>query len=61
MQLWFTDVLGRHKAFHVTPAELEDALDQGLTFDGSSIDGFSRTTEADVLARPDLTTFELLP
>jgi len=61
VQLWFTDVLGRHKAFHVTPAELEDALDQGLTFDGSSIDGFSRTTEADVLARPDLTTFELLP
>jgi len=61
VQLWFTDILGRHKAFHVTPAELEDALDQGLTFDGSSIDGFSRTTESDVLARPDLTTFELLP
>jgi glutamine synthetase len=40
VQLWFTDVLGRHKAFHVTPAELEDALDQGMTFDGSSIDGF---------------------
>ena len=61
VQLWFTDVLGRHKAFHVTPAELEDALDQGMTFDGSSIDGFSRTNEADVLARPDLTTFQLLP
>ena len=61
VQLWFTDVLGRHKAFHVTPAELEDALDQGMTFDGSSIDGFSRTSEADVLARPDLTTFQLLP
>ena len=61
VQLWFTDVLGRHKAFHVTPAELEDALDQGMTFDGSDIDGFSRTKESDVLARPDLTTFQLLP
>lgn len=61
VQLWFTDVLGRHKAFHVTPAELEDALDQGVTFDGSAIDGFSRTQESDVLARPDLTTFQLLP
>ncbi len=61
VQLWFTDVLGRHKAFHVTPAELADALDDGMTFDGSAIDGFSRTTESDVLARPDLTTFQLLP
>ena len=61
VQLWFTDVLGRHKAFHVTPAELEDALDQGMTFDGSAIDGFSRVRESDVLARPDLTTFQLLP
>jgi glutamine synthetase len=61
VQFWFTDVLGRPKAFHVTPAELEDALDQGMTFDGSAIDGFSRVKEADVLARPDLTTFQLLP
>ena len=61
VQLWFTDVLGRHKAFHVTPAELEDALDEGMTFDGSSIDGFSRIQESDVLARPDLETFQLLP
>ncbi|HEY5110780.1 MAG TPA: glutamine synthetase family protein [Acidimicrobiales bacterium] len=61
VQLWFTDVLGRHKAFHVTPAELEDALEEGMTFDGSAIDGFSRTKESDVLARPDLTTFQLLP
>ncbi|HLK45190.1 MAG TPA: glutamine synthetase, partial [Acidimicrobiales bacterium] len=37
VQLWFTDVLGRHKAFHVTPAELEDVLDEGMTFDGSAI------------------------
>jgi glutamine synthetase len=61
VQLWFTDVLGRHKAFHVTPAELEDALAEGMTFDGSAIDGFSRTTESDLLARPDLSTFQLLP
>jgi glutamine synthetase len=61
VQLWFTDVLGRPKAFHVTPAELEDALDEGMTFDGSAIDGFSRLEEADVLAKPDLDTFQLLP
>jgi glutamine synthetase len=61
VQLWFTDVLGRPKAFHVTPAELEDALEEGMTFDGSAIDGFSRQTESDVLARPDLDTFQLLP
>jgi len=61
VQLWFTDVLGRHKAFHVTPAELADALDEGMTFDGSAIDGFSRVQEADVLAKPDLETFQLLP
>jgi glutamine synthetase len=61
VQLWFTDVLGRHKAFHITPAELEDALEDGMTFDGSAIDGFSRTEEADVLAVPDLDTFQLLP
>ncbi|HUD69666.1 MAG TPA: glutamine synthetase family protein [Acidimicrobiales bacterium] len=61
VQLWFTDVLGRLKAFHVTPAELEDALEEGMTFDGSAIDGFSRVQEADVLAMPDLDTFQLLP
>jgi glutamine synthetase len=61
VQLWFTDVLGRHKAFHVTPAELEDALAEGMTFDGSAIDGFSRVQEADVLAKPDPDTFQLLP
>jgi glutamine synthetase len=61
VQLWFTDVLGTAKAVNITPAELEDALDEGMTFDGSSIDGFSRVQEADVLARPDPTTFQLLP
>ncbi len=61
VQLWFTDVLGMPKGFNITPAELENALDEGMTFDGSAIDGFSRVQEADVLARPDPTTFQLLP
>ncbi len=61
VQLWFTDVLGTAKAVNITPAELENALDEGMTFDGSSIDGFSRVQEADVLARPDPKTFQLLP
>jgi glutamine synthetase len=61
VQLWFTDVLGTSKAFNITPAELETALDEGMTFDGSAIDGFSRVQEADVLARPDPKTFQLLP
>jgi len=61
VQLWFTDVLGTPKGFNITSAELENALDEGMTFDGSAIDGFSRVQEADVLARPDLKTFQLLP
>ena len=61
VQLWFTDVLGTPKSFHITPAELENALDEGMTFDGSAIDGFSRVQESDVLARPDAKTFQLLP
>jgi glutamine synthetase len=61
VQLWFTDVLGTSKAFNITPAELDTALDEGMTFDGSAIDGFSRVQEADVLARPDPKTFQLLP
>ena len=61
VQLWFTDVLGPPTAINIPPAELEDALDEGMTIDGSAIDGFSRVQEADVLARPDLSTFQLLP
>jgi glutamine synthetase len=61
IQLWFTDVLGTPKTFNITPAELEHALDEGMTFDGSSIDGFSRVHESDVIARPDAATFQLLP
>ncbi len=61
VQLWFTDVLGTPKTFSITPAELENALDEGMTFDGSAIDGFSRVQESDVLACPDASTFQLLP
>ncbi|MGE0877089.1 MAG: glutamine synthetase family protein [Acidimicrobiia bacterium] len=59
--LWFTDVLGNLKSFAITPAELENAFHEGMTFDGSSINGFSRVQEADVLAIPDPNSFELLP
>src|ERR1700736_5788845 len=61
VQLWFCDVLGTPKHFDITPAELEDALEEGMTFDGSAIDGFSRVQESDMLARPDAKTFQLLP
>jgi glutamine synthetase len=49
------------KSFAISPAELENALEDGMTFDGSSIDGFGRTLESDVLAMPDANTFEVLP
>src|SRR3954468_1885917 len=61
VELWFTDVLGTPKVFSITPAELENALEEGMTFDGSAIDGFSRVQESDVLARPDPKTFQILP
>ncbi len=61
IQLWFTDVLGTPKTFSIPPAEFENAIDEGMTFDGSSIDGFSRIQESDVLARPDPVTFQILP
>jgi glutamine synthetase len=61
VRLWFTDVLGQLKSFAISPAELENALEEGMTFDGSSIDGFSRVQESDVLAMPDPNSFEPLP
>ena len=61
VRMWFTDILGNLKSFAISPAELENALADGMTFDGSSIEGFSRIQEADVLAVPDPNTFELLP
>ena len=61
VRLWFTDVLGFLKSVEITPAELEVALEEGMTFDGSAIEGYSRIQEADMLAKPDPNTFELLP
>ncbi|MEM9034652.1 MAG: type I glutamate--ammonia ligase [Actinomycetota bacterium] len=61
IRLWFTDILGQLKSFAISPAELETAFEEGMTFDGSAIDGFSRIQEADVLAKPDPATFEMLP
>jgi glutamine synthetase len=61
VRLWFTDVLGQLKSFAITPAELEVALEEGMTFDGSAIEGYSRVQEADMLAKPDASTFEIVP
>jgi glutamine synthetase len=61
VRLWFTDVLGFLKSVAIAPAELENAFDEGIGFDGSSIEGFARVTEADMLALPDPSTFQLLP
>jgi glutamine synthetase len=61
IRLWFTDVLGQLKSIAIVPGELENAFEEGMTFDGSAIDGFSRVQESDMLLRPDPNTFELLP
>ncbi len=61
IRLWFTDVLGFLKSFAITPAELEGAFEEGMGFDGSSIEGFARIQESDMVAWPDPTTFTLLP
>ncbi|MBW2063755.1 MAG: glutamine synthetase [Deltaproteobacteria bacterium] len=61
IQFWFTDVLGVLKSFAVTPSELEEGLTEGMGFDGSSIEGFARIQESDMIAKPDPTTFQLVP
>src|SRR5437899_9595871 len=61
VRLWFTDVLGSLKGFAITPAELEGALEEGMSFDGSAIEGYSRVQESDMLAMPDPSTFEIVP
>ncbi|MFH1675385.1 MAG: glutamine synthetase family protein, partial [bacterium] len=61
IQCWFTDVLGVLKSFTITPSELDEALDEGMGFDGSSIEGFARIEESDLIAKPDPTTFQFLP
>ncbi len=61
IQFWFTDVLGMLKSFAVTPGELETGMVEGMGFDGSSIEGFARIEESDMIAMPDPKTFQLLP
>ncbi len=61
IRLWFTDVLGFLKSFAITASELEKALEDGMGFDGSSIQGFARIDESDMIAKPDVSTFQLLP
>ena len=61
VRLWFTDVLGTLKSVAIAPAELEGAFAEGIGFDGSVIEGFARVYEADMLARPDPSTFQVLP
>jgi len=61
IQFWFTDVLGILKSFAVTPSELEEGLEEGMGFDGSSIEGFARIEESDMIAMPEPSSFQLLP
>ncbi|STZ61824.1 glutamine synthetase, type I [Mycolicibacterium tokaiense] len=61
VRLWFTDVLGFLKSVAIAPAELEGAFEEGIGFDGSSIEGFARVSESDTVARPDPSTFQVLP
>ncbi len=61
VRLWFTDVLGFLKSVAIAPAELETAFEEGIGFDGSSIEGFARVSESDMLAKPDPATFSILP
>ncbi|MRX42525.1 glutamine synthetase family protein [Agromyces kandeliae] len=61
VRLWFTDVVGTLKSVAIAPAEVEGAFTEGIGFDGSAIEGLSRTFESDLLAYPDPTTFQTLP
>jgi len=61
IRLWFTDVLGFLKSVAIAPAELEGAFSEGVGFDGSAIEGFTRVYESDMVARPDPSTFQVLP
>ena len=61
IRLWFTDVLGFLKSFAITPQELETAFTEGMGFDGSSIEGFARIQESDMVAKPDPATFQIIP
>lgn len=60
-QCYFTDILGNLKSFSITPLELQEALEEGMGFDGSSIEGFARIEESDMIAKPDKETFQIIP
>ncbi len=61
IRLWFTDILGFLKGFAITVDELEVALEEGMGFDGSSIQGYARIDESDMIAKPDPSTFQIIP
>ncbi len=61
VRIWFTDILGVPKSFAINPNELDGAFSEGMGFDGSSIEGFARIHESDMVAKPDPTTFQLIP
>jgi glutamine synthetase len=58
---WFTDLEGHLKSFAITPSEMEEALNDGMGFDGSSITGFNAIEESDMVAIPDPATFRIMP
>src|SRR6476646_8698237 len=61
IRFWFTDILGQLKSFSINAAELDDAFEGGMGFDGSSITGFNAIEESDMIAQPDPATFAVLP
>ncbi len=61
IRLWFTDILGQVKSFAITREELDTAFDEGMGFDGSSIKGYARIDESDMIAKPDPATFQIIP
>ena len=61
IRFWFTDILGQLKSFSINVAELDDAFEGGMGFDGSSITGFNAIEESDMIAMPDASTFRTLP
>lgn len=61
IHFWFCDVLGMLKSFSIDPSELQEGMTEGMGFDGSSIEGFARIEESDMIAKPDPTTFQIIP
>src|ERR1700751_5123570 len=61
VRFWFTDILGQLKSFSINAAELDDAFEGGMGFDGSSITGFNAIEESDRIAMPDASTLAVLP